>query len=119
MYGRGLIRRHSGDHDRAALDFDQAIRLAPEVTGAYRGRGYNYAVRHQYDQAIQEYGRPLRINPDASDYQSRGWAYYQKGEYISALGDYVQATRWQPSMLLRWPWTWLVALAWLVYLLGA
>lgn len=232
VYGRGLIRWHSGDRDRAALDFEQAIRLDPNLAVAYtgrasvhiergqydqatqdygqarlpigrigpaglrpghpptaqphqglhlprtdplcarrvrprgpglragavprsgcrslllarlvlpaagrvlgcdagflpshphcaqcgrrlQGRGHIYAVRHQYDLAIQEYDRALRINPEASDYQSRGWAYCQKGEYISALGNYVQATRRQPSILLRWPWTWLVALALLAYL---
>jgi tetratricopeptide (TPR) repeat protein len=115
-YWRGWCYLRRGEYWGAMPDFDQAIRLAPNMAGAYRGRGYIYAVRHQYDLAIQAYDRALRINPDASDYQSRGWVYYQKGEYISALGDYVQATRRQPSILLRWPWTWLVALALLAYL---
>jgi len=38
VYGRGVIRFHSGDYARAALDFEQAIRLDPNFALAYSGR---------------------------------------------------------------------------------
>jgi hypothetical protein len=59
----------------------------------------------------------LRLSPDAESYYSRGWAHYQKGAYLSTLGDFVQASWRNPRILGRWIWTPLVPAVWLIQIL--
>lgn len=98
MYGRGLIRLHFFDYDRAMLDFEQAIRLDPNLAVAYSGRAFVNMRRTEYDQAIRDHGRALRLRPDGETYYNRGWCYSRKGDSESALRDFDQAIHLQPNL---------------------
>jgi tetratricopeptide (TPR) repeat protein len=115
-YYRGWCSIYKGDYGRALPDLDQAIRLQPNVAASYSSRASVHAWRHEYDQAIRDYDQALRSGPDAESYYGRGWAYYQKGAYVSALRDFVQASWRKPALLGRWIWTPLLPLAWLIYM---
>jgi tetratricopeptide (TPR) repeat protein len=51
-----------------------------------------------YDQAIADYNEKIRLNPNRADlFNSRGVAYYRKGDYNSAITDYAEAIRLHPE----------------------
>ena len=61
------------EYDRAIADYDEAIRLNPEVATAFNNRGNAYADKHLYDRAIADYDEAIRLNPRVCDrlHQSR------------------------------------------------
>ncbi len=85
FYGRGLAYSRKGDYDRAISDYDQALRLNPDLANAFYGRGGAYAYKGDYDHAIQDYNQALRLNPNSAvAFYGRGWAYEHKGDYDHA-----------------------------------
>jgi tetratricopeptide (TPR) repeat protein len=57
------------------------------MAGAYANRGLGYRYKGEYDRAIADYNRAIKIDPKAPVYNNRGWAYYQKGDYDRAISD--------------------------------
>ncbi|PIV63894.1 MAG: hypothetical protein COS11_05020, partial [bacterium (Candidatus Ratteibacteria) CG01_land_8_20_14_3_00_40_19] len=54
--------------------------------------GLAYYYKGEYDKAISEYTRAIKINPDyALAYNNRGNAYYYKKEYDKAWDDVYKA----------------------------
>ena len=52
---RGIVYGKIGDHDRAVVDHDAAIRLNPGLAVAYNNRGSAYDKLERYQQAIEDY----------------------------------------------------------------
>ena len=87
-YDRGLNYAMKGEYDRAILDYNKAIEMAPKMAKAYYHRGNAYITQGQYDQTILDYTKAIEINPRlASAYHNRALAYYDKGEYDKAWQD--------------------------------
>jgi lipoprotein NlpI len=98
FYKRGNAYYGKGDHDRAILDYDQAIRLNPSHANSHSNRGAAYARKGDYDRAIQDYDEAIRLNPNhANAFSNRGVAYGHKGDYDRAIQDYDQAVRLNPN----------------------
>jgi tetratricopeptide (TPR) repeat protein len=65
---------------------------------AFYKRGNAYSQKEDYDQAIQDYDRAIRLNPgQAIAFSNRGVAYARKGNYDWAIQDYDQAIRLNPK----------------------
>ncbi len=87
-----------GSGAKAMLDFDQAIRLAPRIANAYRGRGVSWFDRKEYDKAIADYTEAIRLDPRNAWVVNRlGDAHKAKKDYDKALTDYSEAIRLDPS----------------------
>ena len=71
-------------------DFDEAIKLDPNLIEAYTERGEYYKNNHQYDLAIADYTKVIEIDPKycGRGYLLRGDIQKQKGLYQLALKDY-------------------------------
>jgi tetratricopeptide (TPR) repeat protein len=55
----------------------------------YNNRGTAYVNEWKFDQAIAEYTRALKINPNYIEaYNNRGVVYRRKGQYDKAIADY-------------------------------
>ena len=54
---------HRGEYDRAIQDYDQALRLDPNLAEAYHDRGRAYLYKGEYDRAIQDYDQALGSIP--------------------------------------------------------
>jgi tetratricopeptide (TPR) repeat protein len=98
FYKRGNAYYGKGDHDRAILDYNQAIRLNPRDANSFSNRGAAYARKADYDRAIQDYDEAIRLNPNHADaFSNRGAAYARKADYDRAIEDYDEAIRLNPK----------------------
>jgi len=124
---RGILFASRGDYEKAIADFDEALRLDPNLVAAYMLRGmallasvsyvdeirgnfeevitistYDQQVSARqaqiYDQAIENYTQAIRLDQNnALAYRRRGKVYELKGDNDRALADYNQAIRLNPN----------------------
>ena len=97
-YSRGLAYYDKGDDDRAIAEYNEAIRLDPQLAQAYSSRGLAYDHKGDLGRAEPDYNEAIRLDPKyAQAYFNRGNAYYQKGEDDRAITDYSEAIRLDPK----------------------
>ncbi|MDR0502921.1 MAG: tetratricopeptide repeat protein [Treponema sp.] len=126
---RGILFASRGDYETAIADFDEAIKLNPDMAAAYMLRGralvasrthvikneenFSYIeTRHEtgqitlaetakvYDLAINDFTQAIRLAPDyAKAYVERGNAYSYKDDYDNAIADYTQAIKIVPNYI--------------------
>lgn len=86
----------SGSPPRAATQYKQSREQKLEL--AYTNRGTAYLRKGQYNEAIGEYTKALKMNPHyAIAYCNRGMAYAKNGHYEQAIADYSQALSIDPK----------------------
>jgi tetratricopeptide (TPR) repeat protein len=69
-----------------------------DIAVAYKNRGSAYENRHDYDRAIGDYNKAIRMKPDyAAAYYARGLAYLNKSDYDYAIADFELAIRIEPK----------------------
>ncbi|MBI4367700.1 MAG: tetratricopeptide repeat protein, partial [Deltaproteobacteria bacterium] len=77
-------------------DYNEAIRLAPQAN-FLTNRGDSYNLKGDYDRAIADYDRALKLNPGFYlAYNNRGAAFHKKGDLGRAIADYEQELRVNP-----------------------
>src|SRR5258706_3838671 len=76
----------------------QSRRLSgKDLSITYSQRGNAYYTKGQYDRAIQDYERAIRLNPkDFLTFANRGMAYFIIGQYDRAIQDCDQAIQLDP-----------------------
>ena len=86
----------SGSPPRAATQYRQSREQKLEF--AYTNRGTAYLRKGQYNEAIGEYTKALKMNPHyAIAYCNRGMAYAKNGHYEKAVADYNEALSIDPK----------------------
>jgi tetratricopeptide (TPR) repeat protein len=77
--------------EEAHASFDRAIALAPSVD-AYVSRGSTRMDLFRYEEALEDYGEALRLNPKlAKAHMNKGAAFYEMERHGEALACYEQA----------------------------
>ena len=80
----------------AFIDSGQGTTTALAV--AYNNRGNAYATRGDYDRAILDFDRSIKLNPThAKPFNNRGVAYLRKGEYDIAIESLDEAIKLNPN----------------------
>lgn len=89
FYNRGLALAAKGEIDRAIGDYDQAIRLRPDLADAYNNRGLAWRLKGDPARALQDFDAALRLNPgDLDTLYNRGLAFSDLKQYERALAEF-------------------------------
>jgi tetratricopeptide (TPR) repeat protein len=84
--------------DRALADFEQAIRLSPELPSSYNNRGEIDLKKHDFDRTIADQSKALLLAPDMTyAYTDRGLAFEAKGDLARARADFNAALASRPG----------------------
>jgi tetratricopeptide (TPR) repeat protein len=90
-------------------DWDKAVDLlrkataldrkyAPNLAAVYQQRGYAAATSQQFQDAINDYGEAIKINPeDARIYEQRAAVEMKLNDLDKALADYSEAIKLKPN----------------------
>lgn len=99
LYRRATSLHAVGETDRALSDYNDAIRVDPNNSLVYLGRGVLLATRKRaYDRAIEDFDKVLVLQPDNVDALiARGNAYSQLGDNGRALADLDRAIALAPD----------------------
>ena len=96
--GRGMAYARLAQHQKAAADFDQAIKLKPDYVDSYLNRGLVYEEKKDYDSAIADFNRAIALKPNfARAFYARGRAYEAKGDLQQAVAGYEEAAKLAPN----------------------
>lgn len=77
------------DWDKMIAQCDEAIRLNPNATDAYRGRGAAYYEKQEWNNVISNYSEVLRLDTNDGDaYSYIGYACNMIGNYDKAIDSY-------------------------------
>lgn len=89
---RAIGQFGKGEFDKAIIDFEQALKLDPELITARTNRGNAYQAKGEREKAIAEYELALKLDkadPDALT--GRGRAQFAVGAYGPAAADFSAA----------------------------
>ena len=100
-YRRGEMHIKKGDYYRAIADFNSAIYYqsgggsegGSESSQLYHVRGQAYYYNKQYNNAIADYTRAIRIKPNYVVLFDRGNAYLATKQYSRAITDYTDSMK--------------------------
>jgi tetratricopeptide (TPR) repeat protein len=71
---RGDAWRHNMEYEKAIANYNEALRLDPRYTLAFRGRGSAWYGKKEYGKAISDYNEAIRLDPEYSmAYYNRAW----------------------------------------------
>ena len=83
-----------GRYEKAAADYDEAIRLRPDLAEAYNNRGVAHYELGRHEAAIADYDKAIRQSPDYIEaYHNRGSARAELGRYEEAAADWETALK--------------------------
>ncbi len=85
-------------YDLAIKEFEEAIRIKPDLADAHYNLGAVYSSKGLYDLAIRQFEEATRIKPDfAEAYLGLGLAYHNKGLKDLAIRQFEEAIRIKPD----------------------
>jgi len=90
---------NDGAWEEAINSFTQAIRLRPNFTRAYIGRGDVYLGLKRYPEAIADFSQAIYLQPEKAKeaYYKRGLAYLKQEQNEQGLADLREATAIDPQ----------------------
>ena len=89
FFARGAANSNLGKHDEAISDYNEAIRLNPNLAAVYMFRGVAHGNLGKYDEAILDLNEAIRLNPNfAEAYLNRGFTNEALRKVEEAQADY-------------------------------
>ncbi|PKN04407.1 MAG: hypothetical protein CVU74_07020, partial [Deltaproteobacteria bacterium HGW-Deltaproteobacteria-9] len=99
----GIAYHGNGIREKAVDAFKRAIDLKPDYSEAHNFLGILYFNAGQWDMAIAAFNKALAnvvYDTPAFALSNMGRAYYQKGDYATAMSKYHEALRREPNTVL-------------------
>jgi len=98
MNNLGLALAEEGQLDAAIQEYQEAVRIEPNVADLRNNLGIALAEKGQLDAAIREYREALRISANYTDaHNNLGLALAGKGDLDGAIWEYREALRTSPN----------------------
>ncbi|MDR2212511.1 MAG: tetratricopeptide repeat protein [Pseudomonadales bacterium] len=96
---RGVIYFAQSAYAEARSDFEQAIRLQPNLAVAHVNLGYTYVAEQRWAEALGPLDRGIELGPEepAKAYYNRGIANEESGNIAEAYRDYLKAAELDPA----------------------
>ena len=80
------------DFDLAITNYNQAIKLNPQMGKAYNNRGIVYVAKGKLNEAIADFTKAIELDPkNGKAYNNRAVAYYYKGDAAKGREDVLKA----------------------------
>ncbi|MBI2485732.1 MAG: tetratricopeptide repeat protein, partial [Deltaproteobacteria bacterium] len=96
---RGFAYLTKGDFDNAITDYNEVIKIKPDLAEAYNNHGLAYLNKKEYISAIADFNQAIQLKPDyAIAYVNRGLTYHYKGDQNLAIADHNQAIKLEPNL---------------------
>ena len=92
-----LERRCVVPLERAIPALTELIRQNPEDAGLHNARGLVRTATLEYDQALADFDKAVRLGPSAPCYMNRGNVWMRKGIYPEAIANFNAALRLDPK----------------------
>jgi protein O-mannosyl-transferase len=88
-YNRGVIFMNAKRNTEAINDFNKAIALKPDYTGALNNRGTLLIHEKKYDEALDDLNKAIELNPNLIEaYNNRGTIFYNEKKYDEAISNF-------------------------------
>jgi len=96
--------KSSGDEAIAACTraIDSGRHKGETLATLYYNRGWEYDEKREYERAIRDYDRAIRINAKPNYFTNRGLAYASLEDFDRAIDDYDEAIRMDPEHETAW-----------------
>lgn len=97
FYARGKNYYWLDDYNRALADFDDALKLRPQVPAILAQRGEAYHKLGEFDEAMKDFNAALQLDPLFPDaWQGRSRVFWSQKRFNEALQDIENALKLQP-----------------------
>jgi tetratricopeptide (TPR) repeat protein len=93
----GTDAMNAGNLDIALAHFERAIELDPQYGASYFSRGLVRKRLLDFDGAISDFTRSIKLKPIAEAYLNRGATLKDKGDPDGAIADYNKAIEMKPN----------------------
>lgn len=94
FFYRGTAKNDLKDYQAAIADYDEAIRLNPELAEAFNNRGNAKDELGDHAGAIADYDEAIRLKPDyAGAFHNRGISKFNMKDNPGAIADFDEALR--------------------------
>lgn len=88
-FERGWSSVSTGNFEIAILEYDEALKLAPNNGLLYFYRAFAYLKLNNLDSAIKDYSEAIKLGANLQDsYYNRGTLYLNQGKYKEASADF-------------------------------
>ena len=92
-----------GQYQHAIEDYNETIRLKPDLASAYYNRGFVYSTLGKYQRAVEDFNEAIRRKPDdANSYNNRGGVYLIQGNNKLGCYDAQKACNLGNCKALEW-----------------
>ena len=96
---RGAAWGSKKEYDKAIADFDEALRIDPELAESYYFRAMSWCAKDELDKGLADINQAIDIDPKLMGAHAfRGRICYAKKDYAKAVTDFDEAIRRQPQL---------------------
>lgn len=93
-----LTKEEAKQHWDEALKYcNKAIELKPNAKDQYHNRGTVYFDTGFFEEALDDFYKELKINPNCASYNNIGMIYHNQGEYKKAIDSFNAAIALDPN----------------------
>ena len=83
----GIAYSDQGEHDKAILNYNKALKIFPYYSECYNNKGVSLANKNEYSKALIEFNKALKLNPDYFD------PYYNIAKIYKIFGNHLEVIR--------------------------